>query len=170
VPLTDYLLKRHSIPGRSVSLTVDLRNALNTYHWPGNVRELENVVRKLIVLRAPDLIAQELRTKAARRPIQSMPAKASPVLEFEPAAAPTPEHTPILEQVTKAKQRAETEAILAALNSTRWNRKQAATLLKIDYKALLYKMKKLGVEDNVLAFTPPSGTEEHERALSAAGS
>jgi DNA-binding NtrC family response regulator len=36
---------------------------------------------------------------------------------------------------------------MAALNSTRWNRKRAAALLKIDYKALLYKMKKLGVED-----------------------
>jgi len=32
------------------------------------------------------------------------------------------------------------------LNATRWNRKEAAALLKIDYKALLYKMKKLGVE------------------------
>ena len=56
--------------------------------------------------------------------------------------------TTILEQVTKAKQQAETDAILGALNSTRWNRRQAAALLKIDYKALLYKMKKLGVEDN----------------------
>ena len=46
----------------------------------------------------------------------------------------------------RAKQQAETEAILAALNTTRWNRKKAAALLKIDYKALLYKMKKLGVE------------------------
>jgi DNA-binding NtrC family response regulator len=35
---------------------------------------------------------------------------------------------------------------MAALNSTRWNRKQAAALLKIDYKALLYKMKKLSIE------------------------
>ena len=58
----------------------------------------------------------------------------------------------ILEEVTKAKQHAETEAILAALNSTRWNRKQAAALLKIDYKALLYKMKKLGVEDTPVQF------------------
>jgi DNA-binding NtrC family response regulator len=49
--------------------------------------------------------------------------------------------------VTKAKQQAETEAILTALESTHWNRKQAAALLKIEYKALLYKMKKLGVED-----------------------
>jgi len=50
-------------------------------------------------------------------------------------------------RLTQARKQAETDAILAALNSTRWNRKQAAALLKIDYKALLYKMKKLGVED-----------------------
>jgi DNA-binding NtrC family response regulator len=62
-----------------------------------------------------------------------------------------------LEQVTKAKQQAETEAILAALNSTRWNRKQAAALLKIDYKALLYKMKKLGVDDKPVPM--PSAAE-----------
>jgi DNA-binding NtrC family response regulator len=73
-----------------------------------------------------------------------------------PESSPTPggesgPHAPILELVTKAKQQAETEAILAALNSTHWNRKQAAALLKIDYKALLYKMKKLGVEDHTLA-------------------
>ena len=37
-------------------------------------------------------------------------------------------------------------AILAALNTTHWNRKRAATVLRIDYKALLYKMKKLGIQ------------------------
>jgi hypothetical protein len=36
---------------------------------------------------------------------------------------------------------------VAALEATRWHRKQAAALLEIDYKALLYKMKTLGVED-----------------------
>ena len=45
---------------------------------------------------------------------------------------------------------------MAALNSTRWNRKQAAALLKIDYKALLYKMKKLSIEDKVLSFDLPA--------------
>ena len=56
------------------------------------------------------------------------------------------EESPTLEQVAIAKQQAETEAILGELNSTRWNRKRAAAILKIDYKALLYKMKKLGIE------------------------
>jgi len=35
---------------------------------------------------------------------------------------------------------------MKALYSTPWNRKRAATLLGIDYKALLYKMKKLGID------------------------
>ena len=60
-----------------------------------------------------------------------------------------PVSAPILEQVRRAKHQAETEAILAALTSTQWNRKKAASLLKIDYKALLYKMKKLGIESKV---------------------
>ena len=36
-------------------------------------------------------------------------------------------------------------AILSALNATQWNRKKAASMLQIDYKALLYKIKKLGI-------------------------
>ena len=47
-----------------------------------------------------------------------------------------------------ANRRAEAEAILAALNTTRWNRKHAAMLLNVDYKALLYKMKKLNLDRN----------------------
>ena len=77
------------------------------------------------------------------------------------------ENAPILEQVTKAKQQAETDAILAALNSTRWNRRQAASLLKIDYKALLYKMKKLGVEEKgAIPFLP---AEASTRVMAASG-
>jgi DNA-binding NtrC family response regulator len=66
---------------------------------------------------------------------------------------------PILEQVTRAKRQAETEVILATLNSTRWNRKQAAVLLKVDYKALLYKMKSLGIEDKSILFEPSAGVD-----------
>ena len=36
-----------------------------------------------------------------------------------------------------------------------------AALLKIDYKALLYKMKKLGVEDRVLPAAPPIDATAH---------
>jgi two-component system response regulator AtoC len=168
VALAEALLKKHAIPGRNVAITPDLKPALTSYHWPGNVRELENVIRKLIVLRDPDLVARELHAKVTRKAMQAAGATPAPPVEITTAAAAgRTADTPILEQVTRAKQQAETEAILAALNSTRWNRKQAAALLKIDYKALLYKMKKLGVEDNVVTMAPAMPPL---RAMTAGGS
>jgi len=53
----------------------------------------------------------------------------------------------MLERVDQFKKNAEASVILSALKTTRWNRRHAANLLKIDYKALLYKMKKLGIND-----------------------
>jgi len=50
-----------------------------------------------------------------------------------------------LASVHEARKRAEIEVIMQALNSTLWNRKRAAAILGVDYKALLYKMKKLGI-------------------------
>ena len=149
--LAEHLLSRHAPPGDPIAITPDLKQAMITYHWPGNVRELENIVRRLIVLRDPGRITRDLYAKASRLPLVS------------PGIGPTPpvksvassDAPPMLEQVTRAKQQAEVEAIRAALHSTCWNRKQAAALLKIDYKALLYKMKKLGVEDYSLS---PAGS------------
>ena len=44
-----------------------------------------------------------------------------------------------------AKDEAEAEAIARALEETNWNRKQAAALLQISYKALLYKIRQYGI-------------------------
>jgi two-component system, NtrC family, response regulator AtoC len=162
IGLADHLLRKHTPSGTApLPLTLELKHALTAYAWPGNVRELENVVRRYVVLRDPALIARELNGKLTRR---SLTAPVAP--EVPPAADTPPPVMPILEQVTKAKQQAEAEAILAALNCTRWNRKQAAAQLKIDYKALLYKMKKLNLEDNVISLPGPA----KEARVKAAGS
>jgi two-component system response regulator AtoC len=141
VALAEFLIQKHSVEGKTPpTISLELRNAMMQYHWPGNVRELENTMRRLIILREPAVIAKGLRAKTERRASTSSPAENIPASSVEPGGS-----LPALEVLTKANQQAEVEAIVAALQSTRWNRKQAATLLKIDYKALLYKMKKLGV-------------------------
>jgi two-component system response regulator AtoC len=163
VPLAEFILKKHTPPNTPmIRFNGRLIQAMTGYHWPGNVRELENMMRRLIVLRDSDLIARELTNKSAGRKANWTAAVPEP-----PAVLPEPEDSPILAQVTKAKQRAETDAILAALNSTHWNRKQAAALLEIDYKALLYKMKKLGVEDHSTRLTPGGGS--NGKVLAATG-
>ena len=53
----------------------------------------------------------------------------------------------LLEIGKRAAMEAERGAIERALNETRWNRRQAAKLLKVSYKALLNKMKRMEDED-----------------------
>jgi DNA-binding NtrC family response regulator len=62
-----------------------------------------------------------------------------------PAPIPVSDEDSPLEKAERDKQAAEREAVMSALTATHWNRKKAASLLNIDYKAFLYKMKKLGL-------------------------
>jgi two-component system, NtrC family, response regulator AtoC len=149
--LAEFLLRKHGRPGTApLAITPALHQAMLVYQWPGNIRELENVMRKYVVIRDADFMVDDLRARALRQGAagranhRAMAAAAgtSAVEVFE-----EPPFTPILKQVKKAKEQAETDAILVALSSTRWNRKQAAQILNVDYKALLYKMKKLSIEN-----------------------
>jgi two-component system, NtrC family, response regulator AtoC len=143
IPLAEFLLAKHTAKsGQRPALGAELKRALTEYHWPGNVRELENWMRKFTIMRDGDAIARDLRAKS-RMSLFQPPAPVAPSAEPVPAY----QDIPILEQVSKAKHEAEKKAILTALDTTRWNRKHAAAMLNIDYKALLYKMRKLGIDD-----------------------
>lgn len=142
IPLSEFLLRKHAEGGPVPNLSQELKEALVAYSWPGNVRELENVLRRLTVLQDTEQIIREL---------QKFTLKAAAPLQSEDISRTV--HTPkarisVLEHVNEAKRAAETDAVLSALNATHWNRKRAATLLNIDYKALLYKIKKLGIESH----------------------
>jgi two-component system response regulator AtoC len=141
--LADYFLKKHATETMPAPLlTPALLEAMMAHDWPGNVREIENMMRKYLVLRQPRIIIDELRALALS---QDRPGAGG--ADFSEAA----KGSSILERVHQSKQREETEAILAALTTAHWNRKHAARLLKLDYKAFLYKMKKLGIESKPTA-------------------
>lgn len=140
--LAEFLLEKHTPPGeRTPTLTPALRQALLAYDWPGNVRELENVMRRYLVLRDAELVARELSVRSLARTTPALPSPAALTLP----AASDGQNGSLLGKVDEAKRAAERETILTALNATHWNRKRAAQLLGVDYKALLYRMKKLGI-------------------------
>jgi transcriptional regulator with GAF, ATPase, and Fis domain len=108
-------------------------DALQEYSWPGNLRELNNFIKRYLVLGDEKLAVQELQPSN------------------DHAARPEGTHAPAepgggLKSVARsAKDEAEAEAIRQALDQTNWNRKQAAALLQISYKALLYKIRQYGI-------------------------
>ncbi len=140
VPLAEFLMARHCAPGiNPPPLFPELREALLEYEWPGNIRQLENIMRRYLILRDGNSLILELRLKSQQR---NGDRSFTDGLSGPQKLVPPPR---ILEQVSRARDLAEGEAILTALQSTGWNRKQAAAILGIDYKALLYKMKKLSI-------------------------
>jgi two-component system, NtrC family, response regulator AtoC len=123
------------------------------YAWPGNIRELENMVKRYVIVGNEGQIIRELST---HKPIVSsyiQPMAAAAAAGAGPGATVTEATAPaamadsevadlsLLEIGRRAAMKAEQEAIERVLAQTRWNRRQAAKILKISYKALLNKLK-----------------------------
>ena len=112
--------------------------ACATYPWPGNLRELGNFIKRYLVLGDDKLAINELQPRSDGSGAQF---DASPPRNGNAADA-----TGGLKSLSRnAKDEAEAEAIAKALDETNWNRKQAAALLQISYKALLYKIRQYGI-------------------------
>lgn len=127
---------------REPRLGSPIMDLLVAHSWPGNIRELENVARKMVVLGDEQLALTDLAAAAPSLPV------APPAGRSEPN-----EHRyrgPSLKQVSReASRKAERNLIRDALERTHWNRKRTARELQISYKALLYKLKQLGLTATV---------------------
>jgi len=129
------LSERYARPPLPVS--PEMLEACLSYGWPGNLRELGNFVKRYLVLGDEKLAIQELRPQSDGHGAQ-----------FVPAAPNAGNGSGGLKSLARsAKDEAEAEAIAKALEETNWNRKQAAALLKISYKALLYKIRQYGIAE-----------------------
>ncbi|PYX59495.1 MAG: sigma-54-dependent Fis family transcriptional regulator [Acidobacteria bacterium] len=118
-------------------LSPSLLQACQDHPWPGNLRELNNFLKRYLILGDENLAVSELQprndgTGGASGEASSKTAKGAGGLKS---------------LARNAKDGAEAEAITRALEQTNWNRKQAATILQISYKALLYKIRQYGIAE-----------------------
>ena len=153
--LAEGLLERHLPEGEETPLITDsLRRAMLNYPWPGNVRELENVMRRLIVYRDADLLAEELTEISSfeivgQAGMKSKEMVARTASSGKPAPAPAGQEDRNedfeIDRLARASREAESKLLLETLEEVRWNRRQAAAKLNVDYKAFLYKLQKHGI-------------------------
>jgi transcriptional regulator with GAF, ATPase, and Fis domain len=164
--LADFFLRHYSDHYNRTyqALGAETLQLFKGYDWPGNVRELENLVKRMVILGAEEAVTRELTDTIALRArpastipaLQSVaaapppPAAAGPQLARSPAGAKPPQAAPpvtlppngsLKDIARQAAREAERELISRTLQHTRWNRREAAQLLGISYKALLYKIK-----------------------------
>jgi two-component system, NtrC family, response regulator PilR len=110
-------------------LTPAAQDALLDYRFPGNVRELENILERALTLCSGEEIdVADLQLRDDDDPTVERPALGS--------------DSPLGTQLEEI----EREAIVAALEQTRFNKTAAAKRLGITFRALRYRIKKLGIE------------------------
>jgi two-component system response regulator PilR (NtrC family) len=116
----------------SPSISPEAMQGLQAYPFPGNVRELENILERALTLSTGGVIAPEhVKLRAATRP--------SAELAVAPSSAAGTALGAQLEDI-------ERDAIVKALEQTRYNKTAAAKLLGMSFRALRYRIKKLGIE------------------------
>ena len=128
--------------GREVKLPPDTIHCFTEYPWPGNVRELENVIKRLVVLGKVGNIQEELLS--GLRNNHGNGPKGAGAEETPTPAHPEPPMG-LREVGRRAARAAERKAIEEVLERVRWNRSEAARLLKVSYKTLLTKITECGL-------------------------
>lgn len=132
----DYELPVPSLSEQAISM-------LKTYSFPGNVRELENILERAFTLCETEQIEHtdlKLDVIVAKDNLKKSGMDPTDVEAFQ-TGVPSASLESYLTDI-------ERKAILAALDETRWNRTAAAKKLGISFRALRYRLQKLGLDQN----------------------
>ena len=106
---------------------------LQQREWPGNIRELENCMARYVILGSEEAFHSDRHQIHEKKPLH---------FAYELNEDGNIPLKRIAQQVTR---RMEHDVILKVLQANHWNRRKAAEILKISYRALLYKVRQAGI-------------------------
>jgi two-component system response regulator AtoC len=137
--LAESFLRRFNLEyEREVRLSPGLSRQLRQHSWPGNVRELENAIRRLVLMGSDRLLRETFAQSGA--PLRVLPGPTGQRQE-----GPGVEELGLKAMARRAARDAERAALLEVLERVRWNRTEAARVLKVSYKTLLSKLAESGI-------------------------
>lgn len=130
--LVEYLRESFNVRFKreAAPLSRETVHLLQQREWPGNIRELENCIARYVVLGSEEAFFADRDERKTPAPAYETTAEGNIPLKR------------ISQQVTR---RMERDLILKVLQDNHWNRRKAAQVLKISYRALLYKVRQAGL-------------------------
>jgi len=147
------LARQYALSPRNFSPAV--LEACQAHLWPGNLREVENFVKRYLLAAGKQLpFAHEVELQSVDRSSALTTAENGSVGGASQSLYENRESLKSLVQTVKLE--AERNAIAAALQTTGWNRKAAARLLKVSYRSLLYKIEQYQMKSPDAALVPGS--------------
>lgn len=126
--LVEHILSSYAASSEN-RLSKEAMDALMAYAFPGNVRELENILERALTLSEEGIIG----VNDLKLPQLTGGAKDMPVVEKDV-------------KLDEYLERVEKEIIIDALEKTKWNKTAAARLLGVSFRALRYRLQKLGLD------------------------
>lgn len=145
----------YGLPSRE--FTPAVLQACANHLWPGNLRELETFVKRYLLAGEKDVMLSGKDGSNGRDHKDSRGSAPLAVIDGCTALGTEPKSLKSLIQSVKTE--TERNAIAAALDKTRWNRKAAARLLKVSYRTLLYKIEQYHMTAPEPYFSPFSRNE-----------